>query len=740
MTKQLKRLIWLAALFMILIPAVYVLADETEADHDRFTVSCSEVENDIIPEDNTWACSVRMQITNNGEDFDGTIKILAFEGSETDAVNAIGKTLEFKSGETKTIYFKVPNVSYDGTPYSIPLRVDFLDEDGKLLCRTMTDFQAASDDNYAVAAGIYTDDTQKMTVIDQSKIKYETASISGDVTMKSRRMTEEELDNIQEMNVNLLILDKAISESEWENISKWVMYGGHVMAEQGVYHRLIAKTLNDGNMTDWGKGRILVYASEDWSGTFFLKAVRNIFGDEGFNALFGGDYTDYYWNVMSMLNYDTGSELPSVSVYVFCLLIYILCMGPAVYLFLKKKDKREYMWLVIPCTAILFSVIIYMAGNSTRYTESFIRYYSSVDLTDEATVENTKILLTSPDKEKSVMSIEGDCRMVLLSDEYYLPLQTGMKERFERMKTKLGEAEYNTAMSVSDTRTDVLVRGRSAFDKNYFSNSRILKTEGSISADMFYYKGALSGTVTNTTKWNLHNAFVIHKGLIFMIGDLAAGETKTLDQLQNVQLLKSRSVQLDTWQMDNPGNTAAVSSVMSGIMDNLSSNISREEDMVGGFTMDYDIGVQDSGQISSVCGLTLIKSGIEVADSGKGWSSQVMLEPQEAENEDDLYNFDPLSYLIYGSDTLNARYIVGDVTGTLYMKWLNKDDLMNVAFYNLSTGVYDAVMEDSDMMTSEQLKDYISKDRVIKVRVQLEDMDEDHYMPVFTLSGGEKND
>ena len=85
------------------------------------------------------ACSVRMQITNNGEDFDGTIKILAFEGSETDAVNVIGKTLEFKSGETKTIYLKVPNVSYDGTPYRIPLRVDFLDEDGKLLCRTMTE-------------------------------------------------------------------------------------------------------------------------------------------------------------------------------------------------------------------------------------------------------------------------------------------------------------------------------------------------------------------------------------------------------------------------------------------------------------------------------------------------------------------------------------------------------------------------------------------------------------------------
>ena len=210
MTKQLKRLIWLAALFMILIPAVYVLADGRRRIMTDLLSAALKWKNDIIPEDNAWACSVRMQITNNGEDFDGTIKILAFEGSETDAVNVIRKTLEFKSGETKTIYLKVPNVSYDGTPYRIPLRVDFLDEDGKLLCRTMTDFQAASDDNYTVAAGIYTDDTRKMTVIDQSKIKYETASISGDVTMKSRRMTEEELDNIQEMNVNLLILDKAL--------------------------------------------------------------------------------------------------------------------------------------------------------------------------------------------------------------------------------------------------------------------------------------------------------------------------------------------------------------------------------------------------------------------------------------------------------------------------------------------------------------------------------------------------
>ena len=31
---------------------------------------------------------------------------------------------------------------------------------------------------------------------------------------------------------------------------------------------------------------------------------------------------------------------------------------------LKKRDKREYMWLWIPCLAVLFSVIVYKAGSS----------------------------------------------------------------------------------------------------------------------------------------------------------------------------------------------------------------------------------------------------------------------------------------------------------------------------------------------------------------------------------------
>ena len=47
------------------------------------------------------------------------------------------------------------------------------------------------------------------------------------------------------------------------------MYGGHVMAEQSVYDRLIAKTLNEENMTDWEKAGSLCIHRRNGAVHFF---------------------------------------------------------------------------------------------------------------------------------------------------------------------------------------------------------------------------------------------------------------------------------------------------------------------------------------------------------------------------------------------------------------------------------------------------------------------------------------
>lgn len=97
MTGVRNRIGLVVVLLLILIPAVYVLADEAYIDSDRFTVNTAEIDGDIQFEDVT-GCSVRMQVTNHGDDFEGTLKILRYESTDGSYVSAVGRTVHIKSG------------------------------------------------------------------------------------------------------------------------------------------------------------------------------------------------------------------------------------------------------------------------------------------------------------------------------------------------------------------------------------------------------------------------------------------------------------------------------------------------------------------------------------------------------------------------------------------------------------------------------------------------------------------
>ena len=85
-------------------------------------------------------------------------------------------------------------------------------------------------------------------------------------------------------------------------------------------------------------------------------------------------------------------------------------------------------------------------------------------------------------------------------------------------------------------------------------------------------------------------------------------------------------------------------------------------------------------------------------------------------------------------------YVVEKLSGELYLKWLNPDAGMTFRFIIFRPGYMIQCFRDSDEMAEDDLKSYIAKDGTIKAHVQAADANEDHYMPVFTVSGGEEND
>ncbi|HHT92709.1 MAG TPA: hypothetical protein GXZ66_04295 [Clostridiaceae bacterium] len=88
------------------------------------------------------------------------------------------------------------------------------------------------------------------------------------------------------------------------------------------------------------------------------------------HALVGyGDGNNYYTagnTVANILGHSSENFLPSILLIVVIIVVYMLIVGPVSYAILKKKDKRELMWIIIPIVVVVFSVTIFMYGYLSR--------------------------------------------------------------------------------------------------------------------------------------------------------------------------------------------------------------------------------------------------------------------------------------------------------------------------------------------------------------------------------------
>jgi hypothetical protein len=72
--------------------------------------------------------------------------------------------------------------------------------------------------------------------------------------------------------------------------------------------------------------------------------------------------------------------LPELKVWIFLFLVYTLLAGPLLYYLFKRWDKREWLWLILPLSALLVAGGIYAYGMKERggtvlaHTVSFIEY------------------------------------------------------------------------------------------------------------------------------------------------------------------------------------------------------------------------------------------------------------------------------------------------------------------------------------------------------------------------------
>lgn len=223
-------------------------------------------------------------------------------------------------------------------------------------------------------------------------------------------------------------------------------------------------------------------------------------------------------------------KVPTVGKYALILLLYLAVIGPPLYFLLKKLDKRNLTWLLIPIFSVLFGFFIYGIGGSTRQDSPYIQYMEIKTI--ENGVENTDTFfgVTSPYNNDYALSFAGTQQLVPNWGGFY----------YNGGNDSSKDDEYNIGIKDRGDVTEVEIRDYSAFETVYFRTMGAEAAEGGIESNLDFAELTMKGEVTNRLGYGLKQASLYAYGLVYPLGDIEDGQTVSVSG-EDGHLLLSRS-------------------------------------------------------------------------------------------------------------------------------------------------------------------------------------------------------
>ncbi len=524
-----------------------------------------------------YTTPVYFEIENKLRDINGELQIEI--PNQNDSITIYAMNVSLPKASTKKLVMNVPmNV------FNTKLKINLTDGKSTITTRTLRVDPGSNADTYAI--GILSDDFDSVKYINKITIKN-----LGNFSTKNVKLDENSFpEDINALKTfNALVINNfdtsKLSPLQYENLKSWVSGGGlliigtgpsqnktlaifkddfitgeigeirtlttsslHKMAESKTVEAMNLSVLDismkdstpiikDGDFTllqkiDKGKGVIAV-ASFD----FGMEPLSSWIGNSAFaDKVMGAIFPQYYQSEMyrkgmmmqenlyaidNALRNIPELPLPKTSHLVFIYIGYIFLAAPLSYLILKRLDRRELMWLVVPALSLVFSGVIYFSGAGTRLTEPITNVISVVDIDNSGTIiPKTYAGVFTPNKDN--IRIEAgedfDIRPLMLNNGYY----------GGRMP------DENTPKRI-DSKVIVSPKTVLEFYKNSIWSMRTLALEsedilaGKLESNLNYAKGVYTGTIKNTSGFDLDECYIITPNQYANIGPIKNGETKQIN-------------------------------------------------------------------------------------------------------------------------------------------------------------------------------------------------------------------
>lgn len=491
------------------------------------------------------------------------------------------------------------------------------------------------------------------------------------------------------------------------------------------------------------------------------KLFTNLLGEERINRLAEAVYSgnsNQYWSVKGMINTGNVDKLPEVPLYVMEIIIYILLVGPGLYIFLKQRDLREYYRMGVVVLSILFTGIIYLMGNKTRFEDTFYNYARFIDASEDMISESTYINIRTPYNKPYSLSLNPSYSVRPVTRSYYYEMMSS-PTRFT------GSEDYNIAINYGPEKTKISAQNVVAFEPKYF---QLEKSEDNVNRIGFegqvkLFDGKISGSVTNSFDYPVENATLIMYGTMVMLGDMQPGETKKLDGLELIRYpvgqyyivaeaisggnrYKKADIE-DEYYLDALEKTNA----LIFYLDNFLTSYISDARVVGFVKNEDTLNLMAEGEYEHD-GLTVVTSSLSVNPYRDRMVSRsvLMKRPKIVSGQ-----YDPASNILYGIDPVVLEYSLGNDIDVERIKLSTISDLFlsndkygymtpfsgNMYFYNYNTGIFDLLDPKKMEYNASELSPYLSPSNTLTVKYLYDNTSEYSWnilLPMIDVIGEER--
>jgi len=482
-----------------------------------------------------------------------------------------------------------------------------------------------------------------------------------------------------------------------------------------------------------GKGMIAVSAFDfvdisEYAGkhsAWVNSVLSKLLGTSRMDALSAETYgtnSGEYWSAQSLISTGENSRIPDMDLYIIAIIAYILLIGPGLYLFLKGKNaegnggREVFYGKGVLILSVCFTAVIYLMGSRTRFRGTFYDYATILDSDEDSVSETTYLNLRNPYNTSYQVNVKPDYSV--------LPLTKAKTSDSKGISLTGGETD-NVEVLRSKTETSISVADVGAFSSKFFrlKNSSD-NTEGScFSGNVNLFENGYSGTVTNHYPYAVKDAAILFYGKIIPIGDMAAGESKSIDsaRLYNIPLNSSAAAaNLIT------GSDPVRRNLLSFYMENILSGYTADARMIAFPAEENNAGILENNELES-SGITLLSSTIAVNSRQDKmiYRSALLRDPTVLSGDymdatNSTYAGEPvvLEYSL-GNDVI-VDHVDFEMADPVFLNTEseNRTNLFagTVSLYNYSTGNFDETDISKGSFSASELSDYISPGNTISIR------------------------